>query len=125
VKTLTVEEGFEAVKKFLDKWYGFTKSDDIAFMLSGMGMDPAFYQDWQQAVQEVLRGKMNAQLTTVEAFHAMVKFLEKYYEFTKSDDIGSLLGGMDQGFWDNESTFDPALWKDWVESVDAVLKEKS
>jgi hypothetical protein len=28
--------------KFLEKWHEFTKSDDIAFLLSGMGMDPAF-----------------------------------------------------------------------------------
>lgn len=54
-RRITVDEGFDAVKKFLNKWYGFTKSDDIAFMLSGMGMDPAFRQDWEQAVEEVLQ----------------------------------------------------------------------
>jgi hypothetical protein len=44
-KKLTVNEGFRAVAKFLEKWYGFTKSDDVAFILSGMNIDPAFFQD--------------------------------------------------------------------------------
>ena len=42
------------MRKFLEKWYGFTKSDDLAFMLSGMDMDPAFMQDWIKAVEIVL-----------------------------------------------------------------------
>lgn len=68
---------------------------------------------------------MKVELTRREAFHAMVKFLEKQYQATNSDDIGSLLGGMDQEFWGNEKTFDPALWNDWVKVVEALLKEKS
>jgi hypothetical protein len=40
--------------KFLEKWYGFTKSDDIAFLLSGMNMDPAFLQDWVESVEKVM-----------------------------------------------------------------------
>lgn len=45
------------MRKFLEKWYEFTKSDDIAFILSGMGMDPAFYEDWKKAIEEVLNEK--------------------------------------------------------------------
>lgn len=54
-RKMNIDEGFEAMKKFLEKWYGFTKSDDIAFILSGMGMDPAFREDWEKGVQEVLQ----------------------------------------------------------------------
>jgi hypothetical protein len=68
---------------------------------------------------------MKTELTRLEAFQAMVKFLEKYYQATKSDAIGSLLGGMDQSFWSDGKPFDPALWDDWMEAVDALLKEKS
>jgi hypothetical protein len=50
-KKITVDEGFQAMTKFLEKWYEFTKSDDIAFILSGMGMDPAFRQDWINSVE--------------------------------------------------------------------------
>ena len=49
-KEITVDEGFCAMVKFLEKWYAFTKSDDIAFILSGMRMDPAFLQDWVESV---------------------------------------------------------------------------
>ena len=37
---------------------------------------------------------MNFKLTDVEAFNAMRLFLEKYYEQTGSDHVGSLLGDM-------------------------------
>ncbi|HJZ23975.1 MAG TPA: hypothetical protein VJ201_05950 [Candidatus Babeliales bacterium] len=53
-KRITVDEGFCAVIKFLEKWHEFTKSDDIAFLLSGMSMDPAFLQDWVESVGIVL-----------------------------------------------------------------------
>jgi len=55
MKKITVDEGFRAVIKFLEKWCGFKKSDDIAFILSGMGMDPALFQDWVESVGEVLK----------------------------------------------------------------------
>lgn len=53
-KKITTNEGFCAMAKFLEKWYGFTKSDDIAFILSGMSMDPAFLQDWVESIDIVL-----------------------------------------------------------------------
>ncbi|HLJ31082.1 MAG TPA: hypothetical protein VKU36_01470 [Candidatus Babeliales bacterium] len=55
MEKITVNEGFYAMGKFLEKWYAFTKSDDIAFVLSGMNMDPAFLQDWVEAVDAVLK----------------------------------------------------------------------
>jgi len=33
---ITIDQAFDEMKKFLEKWYGFTQSDDIAFILSGM-----------------------------------------------------------------------------------------
>lgn len=54
-KKITIEEGFCAMVKFLEKWYEFKKSDDIAFLLSGMNMDPAFLQDWVESVDKVLK----------------------------------------------------------------------
>ena len=61
---------------------------------------------------------MNDCLTTLQAFDAMRKFLEGYYERTSSDDIGSLLGDMQM--LSNGKTADPAAWHDWVESVNEV-----
>ncbi len=66
--------------------------------------------------------KMDHRLTELQAFHAMQKFLELYYERTHSDDVGSLLGDL-QLTSENEP-FDPAAWDDWINSVNAVLSER-
>ncbi len=61
------------------------------------------------------------QLTPEEAFEAMTLFLKLYYEYTESDDVGSLLGGMmidaDGG------TFDPAYWHEWMRCIQQVKDE--
>jgi len=67
-------------------------------------------------------------LTKNEAYLAMYAFLEREYELTQSDDIGSLLGSM--SLLQDGSTADPAVWNDWEDSieiakaggVDALLK---
>lgn len=64
---------------------------------------------------------MNEKLTELQAFNAMRKFLEGYWERTNSDDIGGLLGELQLS--PDGGTFDPAAWGDWVESVEEVLKE--
>lgn len=58
---------------------------------------------------------MAINLTEKEAYEAMYAFLEQIYEVNKSDDIGSLLGGM--SFLPEASTADPAMWSDWLECV--------
>lgn len=62
---------------------------------------------------------MEDKLTISQAFDAMSKFLEGYYERTSSDDIGSLLG--DMRILKDGGTADPASWDDWLESVRDVL----
>lgn len=58
------------------------------------------------------------QLSIKEAYNAMIEFLDRYYEITKSDDVGSLLGGM--MFLEDGSTMDSAVWNDWLECVEKV-----
>ncbi len=43
-------------------------------------------------------------------------FLEEHYRITASDDIGSLLSGMQ--FLSDDITIDPAIWKDWIDSIE-------
>jgi len=64
---------------------------------------------------------MKEKLTKLQALKAMTQFLEIYYEQTKSDDIGSLLGDIDTELFSDSQTADPAAWKDWTGSVNAVL----
>lgn len=58
-------------------------------------------------------------LTSKQAFQAMVLFLEGFYEHTKSDDIGALLG--DLQILEDGNTVDPAAWEDWLKSIERVL----
>lgn len=55
-------------------------------------------------------------MNKLEAYKAMVRFLEKYYNRTKSDDIGSLLG--DMILIESHRTADPAVWEDWLECIE-------
>ena len=54
-------------------------------------------------------------LSSKQAYMAMFNFLEKYYELTRSDDIGALLGGMQ--ILEDGSPMDQALVRDWDEAV--------
>ncbi len=65
---------------------------------------------------------MTAHLHTLEAYKSMSLFLDNYYKHTKSDDVGSLLGGIQ--FSDDNSTMDPAAWDDWVNCVMKVSKKQ-
>ncbi len=65
---------------------------------------------------------MNHKLTEFEAFKAMRKYLESYYERTSSDDIACILS--DTLFSSEGETADPTAWQDWIEAVEKTLKEK-
>ena len=61
-------------------------------------------------------------LTLQQAFEAMGLFLEGFYERTKSDDVGGLLG--DLILLEDGSTADPAAWNDWIKYVMRVLNKE-
>jgi hypothetical protein len=61
---------------------------------------------------------MEQKLTILQAFNAMTKFLDNYYNKTLSDDLGSLLG--DMSFLENGCTADPATWHDWTNTIGTV-----
>jgi len=54
----------------------------------------------------------------------MQVFLEKYYEETKSDDVGSLLGDISLDIWKDGSTGDPAAWCEWIQCIEEVTKKR-
>ena len=62
VKTLTELQACETMKKFLEKYYHRTASDDVGSLLGDLQMlqdgitaDPAAWNDWIHCIQEVLQ----------------------------------------------------------------------
>lgn len=58
---------------------------------------------------------MSGQLSTRDAYRAMLRFLESYYERTGSDELGALLGGLTID--EDGQPMDPAAWTDWLAAV--------
>ena len=63
---------------------------------------------------------MTDTLTVRDAYAAMFAFLEGLYRRTKSDDLGTLLGGM--SLLEDGGTADLAYWAEWKT---AIRKEKT
>lgn len=63
---------------------------------------------------------MKQQINILQAYKAMCCFLEKYYQNTSSDDVGSLLG--DLQFLKSGKTADPAVWQEWIDCINKVIK---
>jgi hypothetical protein len=62
------------------------------------------------------------------AYKAMVRFLERYYTLTNSEDVGALLGSMSMDVFQDGKSADPAIWEDWlraIEEVDAGQEHRS
>ena len=64
------------------------------------------------------------QLTVVEAFEAMFKFLYRYGKLTNSEDVQDLvlrLSHMPTHDGNPPTTASPGYWEDWIEAVDEVV----
>ena len=57
-------------------------------------------------------------MTEEQAYAAMYHFLDQYFQQTKSDDVGALLGGM--SLLDGEPV-DAAVAGDWEDAVEFAL----
>ncbi|MGD1901946.1 MAG: hypothetical protein ACFB9N_06875 [Geitlerinemataceae cyanobacterium] len=53
-----------------------------------------------------------------EAYLAMYEFLNDFYDRTKSDEVGGLLGEM--SLLGDGSTADPAAWEDWLRCIEKI-----
>jgi hypothetical protein len=63
---------------------------------------------------------LEAKLTVIQSYKAMIIFLEGYYNRTgKPESLGILLGGFQ--FIKGEETVDPAVMNDWNIAVNKVL----
>ncbi|RVT47779.1 hypothetical protein EMM73_03235 [Rheinheimera sediminis] len=66
---ITTEQAYLAMIAFLENYYSLTNADEIGALLGGLSLlpdggsaDPAAKSDWDDAIQKVLLGKVNAQL---------------------------------------------------------------
>ena len=64
---------------------------------------------------------MTESLTLKQAYLAMYAFLDAFYDRTKSDDVGWLLG--DMSFLMDRRTADSAAWSDWLDAVKKITEE--
>ena len=68
-KILTKEDAYLAMFAFLEDYYSRGNSDEIGGMLGSMSLlqngsptDPAIKQDWNDALEKVFQGKVDARL---------------------------------------------------------------
>ena len=62
-------------------------------------------------------------INELQAFNAMAKLFQIYYDLDPSGDIGGILGSM--AFLKNKKPIDKAMLKDWKECLDLFLKHKN
>jgi len=131
-------QSFNAMVDFLIYYYQRTlsgdlnKLSDIICSFPKNPIDQVAWSDWnnaaekalqKQAIQKPVDETMERRLTELQAFNAMVKFLEKYYKETASDFMGGLLGAL--LFLPDGDTFDPAFWEDWGIAIKKILHEQN
>ena len=58
-----------------------------------------------------------------EAYEALFYFLEKWYNITKSDDIGEMLSLME--YLEDGKPADPVMWDYWIEAIEKVKSKGS
>ncbi len=62
-------------------------------------------------------------LTQLQAYNAMVKLFQIYYDLDPSGDLGSIIGCMT--FLQDKRTVDDARWEVWGECLDIMFKHKN
>jgi len=64
-------------------------------------------------------------LSELQAFDAMIRFLEAYWQMrgATSDDLATLLSDLSRNVWSNGMPGDPATWSDWREAISCVLQQ--
>jgi hypothetical protein len=122
---LTELEMLKVIIEHLKIYYSETKSKDASIIINSlirykdsapaMDDDAIIWKDWQDTVN-LFKVKVKGNLfSESEAFDAFEGFLVKYYERTKSDDMGAFLGDLLHG--DYGYTSDPAAAYDWQECL--------
>ena len=135
---ITTLQAFKAMFEFLRNIYFREEHDDsgtfgsflseITMLKDGKTADPAMWDDWEDIVKEVLdeenENYVGGQLTILQAYKAMYKFLECAYIRNLCPVI---LGGiLDKiRLRDNGIPGDASLWDEWLEWIKEVLEKEN
>ena len=63
-------------------------------------------------------------LSIRQSYLAMFELLDGFYQDTKDDCLGSLLGGFNPSLFINSNSADSAAWLDWMNSVKKITVEE-
>ncbi len=119
-------EGYRIAMCFLEKYCAKTRSRDVGALLNKMHFingietaDPNAWKIWDECAKTIKSKTKKGGFDIVEAYQTLQDFLGQYNQVAKSNDISSLLVGMD--LLDYKSTRDPAAWSDWIECVNSCI----
>jgi len=123
---LTQIQAFKVMLTFLDEYYDKTLSDDIGALLSGLALleddrpvDSAVWHDWAKAINNK---NIENNLTSLQAFEAMINFLEDYCKRGSSHDVLILLDMLKKSLI--KSAPNQPIWNNWLKCVDKILQDK-
>jgi len=129
---------FNAMVGFFIDYYERTSSGnlrilmEVIYSLSESSTDQASWDDWNNAAKKALQKQafekpidktMERRLTKLQAYNAMIKFLDEYYEETSADFVDLMRGVM--SFLPGGETIHRIYWIDWGIAVKKTLLEKN
>ena len=137
-RVYTKFQAFNAMVDFFINYYKRTLCGNLRILieniysLSKINTDPVLQADWNNAVKKALQKQaiekpvnetVKRRLTELQAFNAMVKFLEEYYKETASDFmVGTLSAFL---FLPDGKPADPIFWIDWNRAIKKVLHKQN
>lgn len=114
-----------ALTDAMDRWWYGIGPDSFSFERVGITPVDDDMADVQPSpesdLERVPQPYSQYQLTAREAFHAMVDFIWDYYDRWGPDAVGVL---SDTSLFRDGTPHDPAMWGDWLDSVDRIRAGK-
>ncbi len=137
-RTYTKLQAFNAMVDFFINYYKRTLSEDlrmlmeVIYSLSESSANRAAWDDWNNGVKKALQKQdtekpidetMERRLTELQAYNAMIKFLDEYYEETSADFVDLIRGAM--SFLSDGDTVHCTYWIDWGIAIKKVLQKQN
>jgi hypothetical protein len=127
---LNKKEALQICIAFLKQYYDRTQPNETEKIFTALEnqSNPTkeqqiIFSGWENSLKEITHKialNICSTYTKEEIFETFYLFLEKYYQATQSDDIGSLLGDLNHCYYG--ATADPAAWLDWQNCIKQVTR---